>query len=268
MRSARAKSPIVTRWTGPVACLTLLLPVWLSGNSAAAQDHAKPGQGPPAEAKSESGQKSLDDGLLEDLDNELLEGVGNLKDRPAASKPDGQSPEKRLHEKSQEGDDTDTAGAADDPLGHISQEMRQVEELIPQQGKRNHTETVQQRIVEDLARLIEQAQRQRAQQQSSNSKQQQQTAKRRSVQQPKSSTGQSPGQNSNKPAADSTDRLGQSERARPDPELFKGLLKDSWGNLPEREREQMMQMSPERFLPQYELLIERYYRRLAEERTK
>jgi len=47
--------------------------------------------------------------------------------------------------------------------------------------------------------------------------------------------------------------------------LVKSLLKDSWGHLPAHAREQMLQNSPEQFLPQYELMIERYYRRLAEE---
>jgi hypothetical protein len=261
------KSPIVTRWAGRVACLAVLLALGLSAHSAVAQDRAKPGQERQAQAKSESPKKSLDNALLEDLDNELLEGLDALKDRPPADKPDGNSAGEQPLEKPLEGEDVGAAGADDDPLGYISQEMRLAEELIPQRGKRNHTEAVQQRILEDLGKLIEQAQKQRAQQQSSSSKQQQQTAKRRPVQQPKSSTGQKPGQTSNQPAADSTDRLGQAERARPDPELFKGLLKDSWGNLPQREREQMMQMSPERFLPQYELLIERYYRRLSEERS-
>jgi len=37
--------------------------------------------------------------------------------------------------------------------------------------------------------------------------------------------------------------------------------------LPARAREQMLQTSPERFVPQYELMIERYYQRLAEEPT-
>ena len=42
-------------------------------------------------------------------------------------------------------------------------------------------------------------------------------------------------------------------------------MKDAWGHLPQHAREQMLQNSPERFLPQYELLIEQYYKRLAEE---
>ena len=44
------------------------------------------------------------------------------------------------------------------------------------------------------------------------------------------------------------------------------MMKDSWGHLPPRVREQMLQNTPEQFLPQYELMIEKYYQRLAEER--
>ena len=61
--------------------------------------------------------------------------------------------------------------------------------------------------------------------------------------------------------------MGKAEDARPDPELVKGMMKDTWGHLPAQAREEMLQNSPERFLPQYELLIERYYKRLAEEQT-
>ena len=42
-------------------------------------------------------------------------------------------------------------------------------------------------------------------------------------------------------------------------------MKDVWGQLPAREREQMLQSPPEQFLPKYELLLEKYYKRLADE---
>ena len=44
------------------------------------------------------------------------------------------------------------------------------------------------------------------------------------------------------------------------------LMKDVWGQLPVHDREQMRQDAPEQFLPKYELLIEKYYKRLAEPR--
>lgn len=267
MQNTRGNLPVVTPSAGLIACLTVLL---LAGQSSwrpvAAEEPTKAQQEPQAASETDNNRRSLDEALLEDLDNELLEGLGDLKD--LRSEPDSPSPDTEPLEPLLDGEDVGQPSATDDPLGYISQEMRMAEQLIPQRGKRSQAEQLQRRIVEDLARLIEQAERQRAQQQSSNAKQRQQTARRRTVKQPKSSTGQNPGQNSNKPAADSTDRLGQAERARLDPELFRGLLKDAWGHLPEREREQMMQMSQERFLPQYELLIQRYYQRLAAEHTK
>jgi hypothetical protein len=43
------------------------------------------------------------------------------------------------------------------------------------------------------------------------------------------------------------------------------LIKQLWGHLPEREREQMLQSFSGEFLPKYELELEKYYRKLAEE---
>ncbi|MEM6331687.1 MAG: hypothetical protein AAF790_15760, partial [Planctomycetota bacterium] len=43
------------------------------------------------------------------------------------------------------------------------------------------------------------------------------------------------------------------------------LMKEVWGRLPERLREQMLESSSGEFLPQYREEIERYFRRLAEE---
>ena len=43
------------------------------------------------------------------------------------------------------------------------------------------------------------------------------------------------------------------------------MVKDLWGHLPERSREQMLQSFSDEFLPKYELEIEQYYRRLSEE---
>jgi hypothetical protein len=43
------------------------------------------------------------------------------------------------------------------------------------------------------------------------------------------------------------------------------LVHELWGNLPPRMREQMMQNSMEQFLPKYELMIEDYFKTLADE---
>lgn len=222
---------------------------------------------PPAE---KGAGKSVDDALLEDLDNELLDGVGDLPKDKSVKPSTGTSAQP-------EGgpDETDAPAPAEgpdpnkDPLGYISQEMRDAEQLIPERQKQTHAQALQQRIIENLSKLIEQAEQQQSQQQSSQQNQEeQQTAQRQSVKQPQQQAGKSStGKDSQSPAQDSSNRVGTAEQVRPDPELLRGLMKDAWGHLPEREREQMRQMAPEKFLPQYELLIERYYRRLAEERS-
>ena len=47
---------------------------------------------------------------------------------------------------------------------------------------------------------------------------------------------------------------------------MKKLMEDIWGSLPERARQEMLQGAGDEFLPKYELKIERYFRRLAEQR--
>ena len=66
-------------------------------------------------------------------------------------------------------------------------------------------------------------------------------------------------------AQDSTARGdgGQAESA--DTPDWQQLLKDLWGHLPERVREQLIQAPTDEFLPKYKLEIEKYFRRLAED---
>ena len=165
-------------------------------------------------------------------------------------------------------DGEDVGGAEEDPLARVGRQMRAVEGLIERQDSADETAHLQKRIVSDLAKVIEQLESQS--QKPSNSKQssqQQKTAERKPVKQPGNSS--QPGDKPNeKPPSDSTDRLGKNDVQRVDMDQMKGLLKDLWGQLPLRDREQMLQSSPEQFLPKYELLIEKYYKRLAEQQKK
>ena len=207
---------------------------------------------------------SLDDELLKDLDNDLLEGAGTPKEKPKPAEGKAGAAKKPAEPGQPEAID-DTMPAEDaDPLVRVSEAMRTAEELIPQTRTAAHARALQDRVIDDLSRLIEQAESQRSQQKSKGSKsKQQQTKERQQVKQSKPSQGNT-GKDSNKPAEDSTNRLSNAQAARPDPEAFRALLKDTWGHLPVRDREQVLQNSPDKFLPQYELMIERYYKRLAE----
>jgi hypothetical protein len=231
---------------------------------------------------------SLDDALLKDLDNELLEGVNDppakrpsRANQPADTKTrDGQSDDEQstkgdkpaaddAHEEAIEGEDI--GGKPEEPLMRIGQQMRTVERLIERQTAGAKAEQLQEQIVADLTELIKKLEEQSQNSQSSSDSKPQtprQTASRDQVKQPQVGSGNPNGQGNNQPAKESSERLGKNDVQRPDMNAVQGLMKDIWGQLPAHAREQMLQSSPERFLPKYELLIEKYYKRLAEEQKQ
>jgi hypothetical protein len=68
-------------------------------------------------------------------------------------------------------------------------------------------------------------------------------------------------------ARDSSDQLNRPSAQPAEKGDIDALVKDLWGHLPERSREQMLQSFSTDFLPKYELEIEQYYRRLSEEQS-
>jgi hypothetical protein len=257
--------PRVAAWptTAALACAILLVVGSRDHSAWAAEEAAPRATNPPAErAKAKAAQGALDDALLKDLDNDLLDGAGDLKKRPSAKPRQGADDRDRAPDENADTVDDAELPADADPLMRVSHAMRSAESLMPNVKQRESAEQVQRRIVDELTKLIDQAEKRSSQSSASQGKKQQKTGQRQLVQQPKP---RKSGRDSNKPAEDSSDRLGQAEEARPDPQSLKNLMKDAWGHLPQHAREQMQQNSPERFLPQYEILIERYYKRLAEE---
>lgn len=151
----------------------------------------------------------------------------------------------------------------DNPLLEIAREMREVEARIGRQDAGPVTQSLQAQIVVDLETLIEQAGK-RCRQSQMGGKPSPQQGSRQKVSQPnlKSPGGTKP---SDRPVATSTQRRGGSAPARrPDMQQMQALMKRLWGQLPRRDRERAVQSPPEEFLPKYELLIEAYFRRLAE----
>jgi len=240
----------------------------------AQQSARKSAAQPAAKSSGERGHEkrgaepSLDEQLLKDLDNDLLPAGDDLpRKRPPAG--DGQAPSGDESKKPEEGADAADAGedigqsGEQDPLGRISDKMRQAERLIERRQSPEKTEQLHEQIVSDLAKLIEQMRKQAQQQQQQKSKKDQKTAQREKIQQPKGMTNDSK-EASSTPAQDSTDKVRKNDPRRPDMAEMKNLMKDVWGQLPEHDREQMLQTPFEQFLPKYELLIEKYYKRLAE----
>lgn len=216
-------------------------------------------------------EPSLDDALLKDLDNELLDGAGDLKPSPPTKASDadqdkpsvpGEKPEPTGDRDAADGEDL--GSGPEDPLSRVGRQMRRAEELIERLQSPDKTVELQRQIVKDLEQLAQELEKQ-CQKQGAGKPGNQQTASRKEVKQPGGQKGKEPGKENDGPVKDSTDRLGKNNVQKTDMAEMKNLMKDLWGQLPLRDREQMLQSSPEQFLPKYELLIEKYYKRLAEQ---
>jgi len=163
---------------------------------------------------------------------------------------------------------------AENPLVDIARRMREAERLLAQAQSGQKTQELQDGIVKDLDELLK---RVAAQCQGAQACQVQcsspQVAQRRPgnapVQGPAQPTDELPKQRSEKkldPVSQTSERPTLGRDAKVSPEQRKTLVRGAWGSLPERHRQQMMQLlPPEEFLPKYESMIEEYYRRLGEE---
>jgi len=150
------------------------------------------------------------------------------------------------------------------PLLEIARQMRMVQRRIGQYDSGSVTQGIQHQILADLDRLIQQARR-ACRPGTPSSAKPQQVASRTPVRQPGSQPSAAR-QPSRQPGSTSTPREGQTEAstAGPQMEQLRELVKNLWGELPARARQQMLESFDEAFVPKYRLLIEQYFRRLAE----
>lgn len=250
------------------ARMLLVCALFGSSSAAAFQQPAAP---PPGEAA-----PSLDDELLRDLEADLDEDAlrGSPKrSRPLGAADPGKQPrhgdampdeldEDQLDKELLRALGHDVDENERNPIGAIGRNMRRVEELVAQAKSGKPTQELQDKIVADLDELLKAArQRQQQQRQQNASKNQQSSRQSASRQQGSGSAGGE----SDQPAADSGAALRDRAASRPDPGEMKDLLRELWGHLPEHERQMVINSTIEQFLPKYELLIEAYFKRLAEE---
>ena len=271
--------------------LTAVLATWLVPVVLAAPAGA--GQGAPGAGQSATGagqgatrpgkQPSADQDLLrrlnaratDDVDRELFgpddPGAKPATPRPprktdAPSKPDeppkpdapaGDLPEKLSRELGR-------AGEKDDPLVDIARQMHQVEGLLGQTECGPRTQQLQGRIVAQLEELLKEA-RKRCGSGQCNSPQGALGGGSQPGGRPKQNPSPIPSKVAAKPGPKPKPQAKGAGVARANPAQRAALQSRVWGNLPQRERMEMEQKPPEQFLPKYELLIEEYFRRLAEE---
>ncbi len=170
--------------------------------------------------------------------------------------------------------DLSAVSEADNPLVDIARRMREAERLLAQANSGQKTQELQDGILRDLDALLKQVQAQcRAARAAQGQCQSPGTAERKAD---NPSPQSSPRPVSELPKERSEKKLGSTARTaeRPthgrnpqaDAKQRASLVRGAWGSLPERQRQQMMQLlPPEQFLPKYESMIEEYYRRLGEE---
>jgi len=215
----------------------------------------------------------LDQELLDGLGSDPLDPVDRNSAQPGApGGEDGDGAARGEDEDWQQRLRRELGAAAekesDNPLLEIARKMRDAQGRLDRQDAGSTTQIVQKEIVEDLDKLIDEA-RKAAKQCAGGQCRAQGVAARQPVGQPPAGGEPEGGQSSDPRAGESSPRpRTASDRPREvDLEQVRAIIKELWGELPEREREQMLESPPEEFLPKYELLIEEYFRRLSEEKT-
>jgi hypothetical protein len=213
-------------------------------------------------------KSSLDDELLKGLDNDLTRELDDLPSLKPQPKPSGKSGDGKTNKPESaiiDGEDLGQPGEDQDPFNRIARRMKQVESRIAHDQAGTDTQQKQQQIMADLSALIEKL-NQQCQCQGGECKP---GDKPQDSERSKPGKGSKPGgsKSASNPARESSDRLRNEPATNPNTnaEAIRQNMKDAWGNLPLRLREQMMQASVDEFLPKYELMIEQYFKRLAED---
>ncbi|UUO08069.1 hypothetical protein M4951_07060 [Blastopirellula sp. J2-11] len=248
----------------------------------------------PLVADDATDQATLDQQLLEGLGEDLFDGLEIPDALPPKSGDPAITGEKDTTRPTEGGSVPDVVGQPDgedlglgpeNPLVNIGRQMQTVQDRIGQGQAEDNTLALQRSIIEQLNDLIDQANQQQQQQQSQQQNQQQQQQQNQQQQQSQQQGQQQPQnggsqpqpqegegeeqmsqqQRENEQANDSSDQVQDREYQLLPLEARGALIKEVWGQLPERVRQQLQNASVEKFLPKYERLTEEYFRRLAEQ---
>jgi hypothetical protein len=257
---------------GQLASLVGLAGLLTITGAASVEDRAAAKKSPAA-AKS-----SLDEELLKSLEDTPSDGLDQpiAKPREAAEKPSAppakaSKPLNPLDEelrKSLGGDDLGSAGEdiGQNRLTKIIREMRSVEERLAQGNSDPSTQKQQKQIAAELAALTEQLQKQCSQCQGGSKPSSGKPGSKPGK--PNSTAGKSPATDPSKqPARDSTKEARPNRSDRPDPRDTNELVKKALDglNLPDKDRQQMLQAPTDEFLPSFAFSIKKYFERIVEE---
>lgn len=142
-----------------------------------------------------------------------------------------------------------------DVLSAVSQRMTEVQKLLVDGRTDEQTQQIQNDIIADLQRLLDQ--------QNQNQSATQSSIEQQKTEQNDQSTDPEMAGNTGKQESEAT--AGSDQTVTQQNVLSKEFQEKIWGHLPDRLRDQMRNIEVEKFLPKYEQLIRAYYRRLAEQ---
>ena len=210
--------------------------------------------------------ESLNADPLDEFDRELFAPKDDEGRRPQPTGAQEKTPGREEEWKRRLLQELGAASVSEDenPLVEVARQMREVEGLIAESESGARTQGIQRQIVASLDELIERARS--CCKSGKPSPSSPKVAPRRQVNQPKAKPKPGRGKPTQKRVSDPKTQPGQ---AAPGPiarDQMTELIKRVWGELPESEREQMLEWAGEEFLPKYQVLIELYFRRLAEGR--
>ncbi len=242
-----------------VVCVAVC--IWFVGSPAWAEE---PQVKPP----------SLDDALFGDLDGGSLDAdverelfgdapKGPAKKGPAKGEPLSNRRIDAWNDLLEQELAQSAVDEAQNPLLGIARSMRLVEGLIDENKSDETTQEIQAEIIADIDTLLKRAKKKCQ----SCSSQCQSVSQRKPTQPPKQSKPKE-GSSKAKPTTTSNAKPGSAEGEMPDMAEMMAVIKQVWGELPEKERQEMLQLSVEEFLPKYADMIEQYFKRLAEDRKE
>jgi len=209
---------------------------------------------------SKDGPDDLKDALIPAGEKPTKPGAAQPpQDQPTTKKPSATDEE--LLKRLTEGEDL---GESENALVRIGNKMRKAEGLLGQAKPSAEAQALQQQIVTDLDQLIKQMQRQKSKCDSAKSAST--SGGQRGNPSPQKNSHGNKGPNDT-PARESTDQLRDKAAQAAELAERKKLLQNLWGDLPQHEREQLLNASGEQFLPKYQLLLEKYFRRLGEQQA-
>ncbi|WP_339727302.1 hypothetical protein [uncultured Gimesia sp.] len=156
------------------------------------------------------------------------------------------------------------------PVEPIIEEMKRAGKLIENQQTGKETQQVQQQVIqnlESLIRLVESTPK-KSTQRSSQKNDQKPDSKQKSGQQKGGTGKQNQQQASQGPARKSSERKEPGQVTSGDLAGRQAYIKDAWGHLPPAMRQKLLNIYTEKFLPQYDDQVRRYYEALAEKKKR